>query len=71
MLRHVVLVTTDVSEEPSASIIWVTIGKLGKLAVTSNRHMLLSICSQLADCHSDNGSDTFLWNVGSYKSHMA
>jgi hypothetical protein len=37
MLRRVGLVRTDVSEEPSASIIRVTIiGELGTLAVTSN-----------------------------------
>jgi hypothetical protein len=38
MLRRVVLVGTDVSEELSASFIWVTrIGELGAtLAVTSN-----------------------------------
>jgi hypothetical protein len=42
MLRHVVLVRTDVSEERGASIIRVTIiGELGTmLAVTSNQHML-------------------------------
>jgi hypothetical protein len=41
MLCHVALVRTDVSEELSASIIRVTrIGELGKLAITSNRHML-------------------------------
>jgi hypothetical protein len=38
MLRHMALVRTDVSEEPSASIMRVTrIGELGTpLAVTSN-----------------------------------
>jgi hypothetical protein len=38
MLRHVALVTTDVSEELGASFIWATrIGELGRtLAVTSN-----------------------------------
>jgi hypothetical protein len=42
MLRRVVLVRTDVSEELSASFIRVTkIGELGTtLAVTSNRRML-------------------------------
>jgi hypothetical protein len=42
MLRRVVLVRTDVSEEPSASFITVTrIGELGTtLAVTSNRRTL-------------------------------
>jgi hypothetical protein len=41
MLRRVILVRPDVSEEPSAYIIVVSrIGELGKLAVTSNRHTL-------------------------------
>jgi hypothetical protein len=41
MLRRVALVRTDVSEEPSASIIKVIrIGELGTLAVTSNRRKL-------------------------------
>jgi hypothetical protein len=41
MLRRVVLVKTDVSEEFSASIIRVTrIGEIETLAVTSNRHKL-------------------------------
>jgi hypothetical protein len=47
MLRRVALVITDVSEEPSASIIRVTrIGELGTtLAVTSNRRTLRRIQS--------------------------
>jgi hypothetical protein len=41
MLRRVVFVRTDVSEELSASIIRVIIGELGTtLAVTSNRRTL-------------------------------
>jgi hypothetical protein len=41
MLRRVVLVTTDVSDELRDSIIRMTrIGELGKLAVTSNRRKL-------------------------------
>jgi hypothetical protein len=37
MLRRVTLVTTDVSEDLSASIVrWTRIGELGTLAVTSN-----------------------------------
>jgi hypothetical protein len=60
MLRRVVLVTADVSEERSASNIRVTrIDELGTtLAVTSNRRTLR-----------DDGGATFLRNVGSYKSH--
>jgi hypothetical protein len=41
MLRHVALVTTDILEKHSTSIIMLTrISKLGTLAATSNRHML-------------------------------
>jgi hypothetical protein len=44
MLRHMALVRTDVSEEPSASFIRVTrIGELGTTqAATSNRRTLLT-----------------------------
>jgi hypothetical protein len=50
MLRHVALVRTDVSEEPSASFTIVTIGELGTtLAVTSiflcSMHRLLVTAS--------------------------
>jgi hypothetical protein len=47
MLRHVALVRTDVSEEPSASFIRVTrIGELGTtLSVTSNRRRLVFLRS--------------------------
>jgi hypothetical protein len=50
MLRRVVLVRTDVSEELAASFIRVTrIGELGTtLAVTSNRRMVRGISSQRA-----------------------
>jgi hypothetical protein len=45
MLRCVVLVRTDVSEELSASITRVTrMGELGTLAVTSNRRSIPSQC---------------------------
>jgi hypothetical protein len=48
MLRHVALVRTDVSEEPSASIIRLTgIGELGTLAITSNRRTLQRITKRL------------------------
>jgi hypothetical protein len=61
ILRHVALVTTDVSEERSASIIRVTrIGELGTLAVTSNRRMLRR-----------NMSLYVFRNVSSYKCHTA
>jgi hypothetical protein len=45
MLRRVALVITDISEEPSASLIRVTrISELGTtLAVTSNRRTLRSV----------------------------
>jgi hypothetical protein len=57
MLRRVVLVRTDVSEERTAAIIRVTrIGEVGTtLGVTSNRSTLRA----------------FLRNVSSYKSHTA
>jgi hypothetical protein len=46
MLRRVALVTTDVSEEPSASIIKVIrIGELRRmLAVTGNLHTIMTSC---------------------------
>jgi hypothetical protein len=54
MLRRVVLVRTDVSEERSAYFIRATsVGELGTLAVTSA-------------CHPDEGGAKFLRNVGSY-----
>jgi hypothetical protein len=43
MLRRVVLVRTDVSEEPGASIRVTRIGEVGTLAVTSNRRTLLKL----------------------------
>jgi hypothetical protein len=56
MLRRVVVVTTDVSEELSTSIIRVTrIGELGTLAVTSNRRTLRRNTNVnrkgITDCH--------------------
>jgi hypothetical protein len=55
LLRHVALVRTDVSEEPSASFIRVTrIGELGTtLAATSNRHMLRTLGTTLAATTTD------------------
>jgi demethoxyubiquinone hydroxylase (CLK1/Coq7/Cat5 family) len=67
VLRRVAHVRTDVSKEriaSFASIIRIArIGELGiTLAVTSKRITLR---------HPDDGSDIFLRNVGSYKSHTA
>jgi hypothetical protein len=61
-------VRTDVREKRITSIIKVTrIGVLGTmLAVTNNRSTLLA-----DSCHPDDGGDTILRNVGSYKSQMA
>jgi hypothetical protein len=76
MLRRVALVITDVSEELSASIIWVTrIGELGTTsAVTSNRSTLrinsVSVAVNVISSP-DEGCDTFLRNVSFYNSHMA
>jgi hypothetical protein len=62
MLRRVALVRTDVSEERSASIVWVTrIGELGAtLAVTSNRRNVredvgvgISVCVCVCVCISE------------------
>jgi hypothetical protein len=65
MLRRVVLVRTDLSEELSASFIRVTrIGEIGTtLAVTSKRRTLRIV--------TDEGGAKFLRNVGYYKSHTA
>jgi hypothetical protein len=80
MLHHVALVRTDILEERIASIIRVTrIGDLGTtLAATSNRSTVrrnissqrASVASYSDSCHPDDVGDTFLRNVGSYKSHM-
>jgi hypothetical protein len=66
MLRCVVLVRTDVSEDFSASIIRVTrIGEVGTtLAVSSNRHII-------DFCHPDDERSKFPRIVDSYKSHTA
>jgi hypothetical protein len=84
MLRRVVLVRTEVSEEPGTSFIRVTrIGELGTTqAATSNRRTLrrntyvgckLQLVLFLVHrfCHPDEGGARFLRNVGSYKSHTA
>jgi hypothetical protein len=59
------LVRTDVSEERIGSITKVTkIGELGTtLAITTNRKMLRR--------NTMDGGNTFLRNVGFYKSHTA
>jgi hypothetical protein len=83
----VALVRTDVSEIRIAPIIRVTrIGELGitltliskgttPRKTSSQRASVDSYfqrCSKLADsCQVDDGGDTFLRNVGSYKSHTA
>jgi hypothetical protein len=81
MLRCVALVRTLVSEERIASIIRVTrIGELGTaLVLTSNdaRCEEISAASyylrsyRAYSCHPDDAGDTFLRNVGSYKSHTS
>jgi hypothetical protein len=57
MLRRVVLVRTDVSEELNAFVIRVT--KIGELGTLADAY------------HPDEGGAKFLRNVCSYKSHMA
>jgi hypothetical protein len=74
MLCRVAHVRTEVSEELSASIIRVTkIGELGMLAITSNRHMLVTanVLSSPILLTPDDGGPKFLQNFGSYMSHMA
>jgi hypothetical protein len=70
MLRRLAVARTVVSEERIASINRVTrIGKLGtKLALTSNRRTLRKT---LTANIRDNGGETALRNVGSYKAHVA
>jgi hypothetical protein len=63
MLRRVALVTGDVSEELSASIIRVT--RIFELGIT------LTVTSNPNSCHPDDGGAKFLLNIGSYKSHTA
>jgi hypothetical protein len=63
MLRRVALVSTDVSEESSASIIRVTrIDEVETtLAVTSNQHQLQR--KFIDSCHPADGGAKFLSNV--------
>jgi hypothetical protein len=76
ILRRVAFVRIHVSDERIASMIRVTrIGELEtELAVTSNRSMRINtklITILFLSCRPDDGSDMFLRNVGSYKSHTA
>jgi hypothetical protein len=60
MLHCVALVTANISEEHITFAIMAT--RISKLETTLD----------LADsCHPDDGGDTFLQNVDSYKNHMA
>jgi hypothetical protein len=79
VLHHVAIVRTDISEECIASIIRVTrIGELGTLTITNIvflHSMLLLVVT--ANVPSSpilvtlmRGGNTFLQNIGSYKSHM-
>jgi hypothetical protein len=72
MLRRVALVRSDVSEELSASFIWVTkIREIGTAqSVISNRPKLRRN-TNTDPCHPDEGGAKFLRYVGSYKSHTA
>jgi hypothetical protein len=63
MLRRMTFLRTDVSEELIAFMIRVL--KIGELKTT------LAVTSNLSTLHPDEGGDTLLQNVGSYKSHMA
>jgi hypothetical protein len=69
-MRHrVALVRTDDSEERIFSIIKVTrIGELGTIMFL--RHVLRLLFTANV-VHPNDGEDTFLRNVGSYKRHTA
>jgi hypothetical protein len=56
----VALIRTDVSEDRIISYEFVPIQEL-----------TTSLCNQLALVHPEDGGDTILRNVGSYKSHTA
>jgi hypothetical protein len=73
MLRRVDLVRTGVSEGRIASIIRVeTLSELGtKLAVCLNFLVTVNLVLSLLSFQPDDGGDTFLRNVSSYKSHAA
>jgi hypothetical protein len=65
MLHFVALVRTDILEERISIIMVKRIRELGTLAVTSN-------CSTpRRKTNPDDEGDTFLPNVGSYKSHTS
>jgi hypothetical protein len=61
MLRRVALERTDVSEDLRAYIIFVYLGSVRRLLVTTK--------FLTASSHPDDGGAKFLRNVGSYKSH--
>jgi hypothetical protein len=63
----------DVSDETITSIIRMTrIGELGTtIAATSNQSSCEGILYLDESSHPDDGGDTFLRNIVSYKSHTA
>jgi hypothetical protein len=68
MLCRVAFVSTDVSEERSASIIRATRkDEIGTLAINYQ----LTHSAKKYYCHPDGGGAKYLRNVGSYKSHKA
>jgi hypothetical protein len=70
MLRRVALVRAEVSEERIASIIRAT--RIGKLFPFRNVLRLLVTANVVrSSCHSDDGGNKFLRNVGTYNSHTA
>jgi hypothetical protein len=63
----VTLLRTDLLEERITSIITATrIGELGTMLAITSKHSTLQ---RNVSCHPDDREDTFLRNVGSYKSH--
>jgi hypothetical protein len=67
MLRRVILVRTDVSQERMASIIKLT--RVGELAIEACCGEIL--CKLADSCHPDDGGDSLLRNFGSYKNSTA
>jgi hypothetical protein len=67
MLRRVALVGTDVLGERIASIIRVT--RVSGLVFLCSVLRLLVTANIVPICHPDDGSDTFLRNICSYKSN--
>jgi hypothetical protein len=65
----VALIRSDVSEDRIASIFRVLVEVFYESVPI--QELTASLCNLLALMHPEDGGDTILRNVGSYKSHMA